>query len=85
LTLPFIKSSSWLIRYFVSFIFTKAISMKRVLLLLSATILAFAVYAQREIKKAPEVKEGDGPFTQLIIRGVMLIDGTGAPPVLLTL
>ena len=36
---------------------------------------------QETVKKAPEVKEGEGPFTQLIIRGVMLIDGTGAPPV----
>ena len=34
-----------------------------------------------QVKKAPEVKEGDGPFSQLIIRGVMLIDGTGAPPI----
>src|SRR5258706_6532952 len=32
------------------------------------------------VRKAPEVKEGMGPFTQLIIRGVTLIDGTGAPP-----
>jgi imidazolonepropionase-like amidohydrolase len=28
---------------------------------------------------APEIKEGNGPFSQLIIRGVNLIDGTGAP------
>jgi adenine deaminase len=34
-----------------------------------------------KVEKAPEVKEGEGPFVQLIIRGVMLIDGTGAPPV----
>lgn len=34
-----------------------------------------------QVRKSPEVKEGEGPFTQLIIRGVMLIDGTGAPPV----
>lgn len=33
-----------------------------------------------QMLKAPEVKEGDGPFTQLIIRGVTLINGTGAPP-----
>ena len=33
-----------------------------------------------QIPKAPEVKEGDGPYTQLIIRGVILINGTGAPP-----
>jgi imidazolonepropionase-like amidohydrolase len=29
---------------------------------------------------APQRKEGDGPFTRLIIRGVTLIDGTGGPP-----
>ncbi len=41
----------------------------------------FLAYTQDDVKKAPEVKEGDGPFPQLIIRGVMLIDGTGAPPI----
>ncbi|MEB3067494.1 hypothetical protein, partial [Parvimonas micra] len=34
-----------------------------------------------QIAKAPEIKEGDGPYTQLIIRGITLINGTGAPPV----
>ncbi|NOT49978.1 MAG: amidohydrolase family protein [Chitinophagaceae bacterium] len=34
-----------------------------------------------QILKAPEKKEGDGPWTQLIIRGVTLINGTGAPPI----
>ena len=33
------------------------------------------------MKDAPLVKEGDGPYPQLIIRGVTLIDGTGAPPI----
>ncbi len=42
---------------------------------------ATTLLAQSGIKKAPEVKEGEGPYPQLIIRGVMLIDGTGAPPV----
>jgi hypothetical protein len=32
-------------------------------------------------KKAPEIKEGDGPYSQLIIRGVNIIDGTGAPAI----
>jgi hypothetical protein len=42
----------------------------------------FAQNPQRpEMKAAPQVKEGDGPYSQLIIRGVMLIDGTGAPPI----
>jgi hypothetical protein len=40
--------------------------------------LSFALHAQ--IPKAPEKKEGDGPYPQLIIRGVTLINGTGAPP-----
>jgi hypothetical protein len=46
-------------------------------------LLAFLVssVAGAQIKKAPEVKEGDGPYPQLLIRGVTLIDGTGAPPI----
>ncbi len=39
--------------------------------------LSISVLAQ--IQKAPERKEGDGQYTQLIIRGVTLINGTGAP------
>ena len=54
--------------------------MKKVMLLAVSLISCYA-YAQTLVKKAPEVKEGDGPFTQLIIRGVTLIDGTGAPPI----
>jgi hypothetical protein len=34
-----------------------------------------------QIKKAPEAKDGEGPWSQLIIRGVTLINSTGAPPV----
>ncbi|MTI38847.1 amidohydrolase family protein [Fulvivirga lutimaris] len=45
-------------------------------------ILAFLVsinlYAQ--VEKAPARAEGDGPWSQLIIRGVTLINGNGAPP-----
>ena len=54
--------------------------MKKVLILLFVAS-AWIANAQSTMQKAPEVKEGDGPHTQLIIRGVMLIDGTGAPPV----
>jgi hypothetical protein len=32
------------------------------------------VWALAQIKKAPELKEGEGPFTQLIIRGVTLVN-----------
>jgi imidazolonepropionase-like amidohydrolase len=52
--------------------------MKKLLLLLSFHLSLVTSFAQ--IPKAPEVKEGDGPYTQLIIRGVTLINGTGAPP-----
>ncbi len=51
--------------------------MKRLVICLC--FLAFHSFGQG-IKKAPEVKEGEGPFPQLIIRGVTLINGTGAPP-----
>ncbi len=33
-----------------------------------------------QVEKAPLVNEGDGPYPQLIIRGVTLIEGNGAPP-----
>jgi cytosine/adenosine deaminase-related metal-dependent hydrolase len=46
------------------------------LLLLVTTVMA----STAQIAKAPERKEGMGPYTQLIIRGVTLINGTGAPP-----
>ena len=52
-----------------------------VILILLAT--ALSTQAQNEVanvRKAPVIKEGIGPFAQLIIRGVTLIDGTGAPP-----
>ncbi len=58
---------------------SKKINMKRfnfnILLL---CILCFQLKAQ--VGKAPIVSEGEGPFNQLIIRGVTLISGTGSPP-----
>ena len=53
--------------------------MKKYLLVFASTFTFLICFAQ--IKKAPDRKEGDGPYTQLIIRGVTLINGTGAPPV----
>ncbi|HJW31708.1 MAG TPA: hypothetical protein VJ508_20950, partial [Saprospiraceae bacterium] len=40
-------------------------------------LLPFTIFAQ--VPYAPEIKEGKGPYSQLIIRGANLIDGTGAP------
>ncbi len=51
----------------------------RIFLLLLACLLSFTLLAQ--IPKAPDRKEGEGQFTQLIIRGVTLINGNGAPPI----
>jgi len=50
------------------------------LFFISITCL-FVFASKAQVKKAPEIKEGEGPWTQLIIRGVTMIDGTGAPPV----
>jgi imidazolonepropionase-like amidohydrolase len=50
------------------------------LLTLALLLFSFSTFGQI-MTDAPEVKEGEGPYTQLIIRGVMLIDGTGAPPI----
>ena len=33
-----------------------------------------------QVEAAPDRQEGEGPFSQLIIRGVTLINGNGAPP-----
>jgi dihydroorotase-like cyclic amidohydrolase len=49
--------------------------------ILIVIVLLFFNNGYSQIKKAPENKEGDGPWNQLIIRGVTLINGTGAPPV----
>lgn len=51
---------------------------KYLVLFLSLHLIVISAFAQ--IAKAPEVKDGDGPYPQLIIRGVTLINGTGAPP-----
>ncbi|HEX6181671.1 MAG TPA: amidohydrolase family protein [Chitinophagaceae bacterium] len=36
---------------------------------------------QAQVAKAPERKEGEGPWPQLILRGLTLINSTGAPPI----
>ncbi len=56
---------------------------KRILIVTLFVLGTIGIKAQdvEKVEKAPEVKEGEGPFIQLIIRGAMLIDGTGSPPV----
>ena len=43
-------------------------------------IVAVPAAAQRTVPEAPARGEGDGPHERLIVRGVTIIDGTGAPP-----
>jgi imidazolonepropionase-like amidohydrolase len=53
-------------------------SISRTLFIFAATVLL----AQQDIRIAgsPDRKEGDGPFDRMVIRGITMIDGTGAPP-----
>ncbi len=55
--------------------------MKRITTVLFVFAFYCGVAQNSSILNAPEIKDGEGPYTQLIIRGIMLIDGTGAPPV----
>ena len=48
--------------------------------LLFICLLSFTIL-HAQPKKAPDRKEGDGPWTQLIIRGIIMVNGTGAPPI----
>ncbi len=48
------------------------------LLCLLTTLLCPTAGAQ-EMARSPLIQEGEGPYSQLIIRGAMLINGTGAP------
>lgn len=55
---------------------------KLTLLLLCGLLSTTTAWAQQRnvAKKAEPRKEGDGPYQQLIIRGVTLINSTGSPP-----
>ncbi len=54
--------------------------MKKWIVVLSA-ILSLGLTAQAPVPEAPIAQEGKGPYSQLIIRGVTLINSTGAPPI----
>ncbi|MBJ7883007.1 amidohydrolase family protein [Gelidibacter salicanalis] len=48
--------------------------------LFALTLMVVIVNVQSQILKAPDRQEGEGPWSQLIIRGATLINGTLAPP-----
>ncbi|SEL62767.1 amidohydrolase family protein [Parapedobacter koreensis] len=59
--------------------------MKNVLIMMTACCLSFfginsRLHAQGRVAGAPEREEGEGPWKQLIIRGVTLINSTLSPP-----
>ncbi len=51
--------------------------MKDLLLFL---VLLLPFHASAQVEEAPDRVRGEGPYDQLIIRGVTLINGNGAPP-----
>lgn len=53
--------------------------MKKFLHLISFFLISS--YAFSQVTPSPNRSEGDGPYDQLIIRGAMLINGNGAPPI----
>lgn len=48
--------------------------------LLLFVIILINLTTSAQVLKAPDRDEGEGPWNQLIIRGAILINGTGAPP-----
>ena len=56
-------------------------SYSKFLLLLSTLLICGFTQLFAQMPDAPERTEGDGPYEQLIIRGVTMIDGTGSPAV----
>jgi len=53
--------------------------MKKIFALLAVLIFTSG-HLLAQMTDAPDRSEGEGPFERLIIRGVMLVDGTGSPP-----
>jgi imidazolonepropionase-like amidohydrolase len=52
----------------------------RISILITGLLILFSGMAQAQIEPSPPRAEGEGPYTRLVLRGGILIDGTGAPP-----
>lgn len=56
--------------------------MRKIILFSFAIMLSLNVgWCQNEFSKSNTTHSGEGPYSQLIIRGVTLINGNGAPPI----
>ena len=56
------------------------LAMLKKILFLGLALVASVSWSSAQIMPSPARAEGEGPYEKLIIRGVTLIDGTGAPP-----
>lgn len=56
-------------------------TLKNILFILSFIFISFPTQGQMADSPDRGENEGEGPFNQLIIRGAMIINGTGAPPI----
>ncbi len=55
--------------------------MRMIKYVLVCLMMGFSLtYTSAQVKDAPNREEGEGPFDTLIVRGVTLINSTGAPP-----
>ncbi|HVG10870.1 MAG TPA: amidohydrolase family protein [Thermoanaerobaculia bacterium] len=60
---------------------TRTLRLMSILLLLAVPVLhAQEEKAEKTVPPSPPRAEGKGPFRRLILRGLTVIDGTGAPP-----
>ena len=55
--------------------------MKSLHILILFSCLFYSAFTDAQVNPAPDRKEGLGPYSQLIIRGATLINGTGSPPI----
>lgn len=53
----------------------------RYLYLFNFLFLSIGLFSKGPEPESLIINEGEGPYSQLIIRGVTMIDGTGAPPI----
>jgi hypothetical protein len=54
---------------------------KRIMILVALVLFIVSQSALCAPDSAPERKRGDGPFERLILRGVIVVNGEGAPPI----